>query len=37
VRAFRKEISPHIDQEMAKRVLNADWLESLESSPVPQK
>jgi len=25
VRAFRKEISPHIDQEMAKRVLDTDW------------
>ena len=37
VRAFRKEISPHIDQEMAKRVLDTDWLGSLESSPVPQK
>jgi len=37
VRAFRKEISPHIDQEMAKRVLDTDWLGSLESKPVPQK
>jgi hypothetical protein len=37
VRAFRKEISPHIDQEMAKRVLDTDWLESLESKPVPRK
>ena len=37
VRAFRKEINPHIDQEMAKRVLDTDWLGSLESSPVPQK
>jgi hypothetical protein len=36
-RAFHKEISPHIDQEMAKRVLDTDWLGSLESSPVPQK
>ncbi len=26
VRAFRQEISPHIDQDMAKRVLDADWL-----------
>jgi len=26
VRAFHKEISPHVDQEMAKRVLNTDWL-----------
>jgi len=37
VRAFRKEISPHIDQEMAKRVLDTDWLGSLESGPAPQK
>ena len=37
VRAFRKEINPHIDQEMAKRVLDTDWLGSLESRPVPQK
>lgn len=37
VRAFHKEISPHIDQEMAKRVLDTDWLGSLESKPVPQK
>lgn len=37
VRAFRKEISPHIDQEIAKRVLDTDWLGSLESRPTPQK
>ncbi|MGA7231583.1 MAG: DUF4344 domain-containing metallopeptidase [Xanthobacteraceae bacterium] len=37
VRAFHKEISPHIDQEMAKRVLDTDWLGSLESKPTPQK
>ena len=37
VRAFHKEISPHIDQETAKRVLDTDWLGSLESKPVPQK
>ena len=37
VRAFHKEISPHIDQEMAKRVLDTDWLGSLESEPIPQK
>ena len=36
-RAFHKEISPHIDQEMAKRVLDTDWLGSLESNPAPQK
>jgi hypothetical protein len=37
VRAFHKEISPHVDQEMAKRVLDTDWLGSLESKPVPRK
>jgi Putative metallopeptidase len=37
VRAFHKEISPHIDQEIAKRVLDTDWLGSLESKPDPQK
>jgi len=37
VRAFHKEISPHIDQEMAKRVLDTDWLGNLESKPTPQK
>jgi len=37
VRAFHKEISPHIDQEMAKQVLDTDWLGSLESKPLPQQ
>lgn len=37
VRAFRKEISPHIDQEIARRVLDTDWLQGLESKPAPQK
>jgi hypothetical protein len=37
VRAFHKEISPHIDQEMAKRVLDTDWLQALETKPAPQK
>jgi hypothetical protein len=37
VRAFHREISPHIDQEMANRVLDTNWLEGLESKPVPQK
>jgi hypothetical protein len=36
-RAFEKEITPHIDQEIAKRVLDTDWLQRLESEPVPQK
>ena len=37
LRAFRKEISPHINQEMARRVLDTDWLQALESKPAPQK
>ena len=37
VRAFHKEISPHINQEMARRVLDTDWLQALESKPAPQK
>ena len=37
VRAFHKEISPHIDQEMAKRVVDTDWLQRLESKPTPEK
>ena len=37
VNAFHKEISPHIDQEMARRVLDTDWLQALESKPPPQK
>jgi hypothetical protein len=37
VRAFHKEISPHIDQEMAKRVMDTDWLQVLEPKPTPQK
>jgi Putative metallopeptidase len=37
VRAFKKEISPHIDPEMARRVLDTDWLERLETEPLPQK
>jgi len=37
LRAFRKEISPHIDQEMARRVLDTDWLQALESKPAPHK
>jgi Putative metallopeptidase len=36
-RAFRKEIDPHINREMAGRVLDTDWLETLESKPSPQK
>ena len=37
LRAFRKEVSPHINQEMARRVLDTDWLQALESKPAPQK
>jgi Putative metallopeptidase len=33
-RAFDQQIGPHIDQEIASRVLNTDWLEALESKPV---
>ena len=35
--AFHKEISPHIDQEMARRVLDTRWLPDPKSKPVPQK
>jgi hypothetical protein len=37
VHAFRKEIRPHVDQEMAKQVLDTDWLPDPESKPTPQK
>jgi hypothetical protein len=37
VRAFDKEITPHIDQEMAKQVLDTNWLQRLESEPAAQK
>jgi len=37
VRAFKKEITPHIDPEMARRVLDTNWLERLETEPLPQK
>jgi hypothetical protein len=37
VRAFEKEITPHIDQEVARQVLNTNWLQALESNPVPLK
>ena len=35
--AFHKEISPHIDQEMAKRALDTNWLPDPEPHAVPQK
>ena len=37
VNAFHKEISPHIDQEMARRVLDTDWLPDPKSNPAQQK
>lgn len=37
VRAFRQEIRPHIDQELARVVLDTDWLEQVEAKPLPQK
>jgi hypothetical protein len=37
VRAFKKEITPHIDPEMARRVLDTNWLERLETEPLPQQ
>ena len=35
--AFDKAITPHIDPEMAKRVLDTNWLESLETKPISPK
>ena len=37
VNAFHKEISPHIDQEMARRVLDTNWLPDPKLKPVRQK
>jgi hypothetical protein len=37
VRAFEKEITPHIDHEIGRRVLDTNWLQRLESEPVSQK
>ena len=37
LRAFRKEIGPHINQEMAKRVLDTNWLPDPEPHALPQK
>ena len=37
VHAFEKEVTPHIDHEMATRVLDTNWLQALESNPVPPK
>jgi hypothetical protein len=35
VRAFEKQITPHVDQEMARRVLDTNWLQTLEAKPIP--
>jgi hypothetical protein len=37
VNAFHREISPHIDQEMAKRVLDTNWLPDPKLKPARQK
>jgi hypothetical protein len=37
VNAFHKEISPHIDQEMARRVLDTNWLSDPKLKPARQK
>jgi hypothetical protein len=37
VDAFRREIAPHIDKDMAKRVLDTNWLSSEQPSPATQK
>jgi hypothetical protein len=36
VRAFAKEITPHIDEEIARGVLDTNWLQRLESQPARQ-
>jgi hypothetical protein len=35
--AFRHEISPHIDQEMARKVLDTTWIEQPDRRPSPPK
>ena len=35
VRAFQKDIAPHLDHELARRVLDTNWLESVNSKPIP--
>jgi putative metallopeptidase DUF4344 len=37
VRAFHQEIRPHIDMDLARAVLDTDWLEQLEGTPAPPK
>jgi hypothetical protein len=36
-KAFHNEIGPHIDTEVARQVLDTDWLDALESKPAPPK
>lgn len=36
-KAFHREISPHIDQQMARAVLDTSWLPATESMPTAQK
>jgi hypothetical protein len=37
LRAFRQEIRPHLDMEQARVILDTDWLQQLETEPLPQK
>jgi Putative metallopeptidase len=37
VNAFHKQISPHIDQEMARRVFDTNWLPDPKLKPAQQK
>jgi hypothetical protein len=37
IHAFHKEITPHIDREMAGRILDTTWLPDPESNTAPQK
>jgi hypothetical protein len=37
LRAFRQEMRPHLDMEQARVVLDTDWLQQLETEPLPQK
>jgi hypothetical protein len=35
--AFHMQISPHVDQQMARQVLDTNWLPDPKSKPLPQK
>ncbi len=37
VRAFRNEISPHLDMERARVVLDTNWLDQVEAKPSPRQ